>query len=61
MKRNKEENCIEWRKRVCGIGTRVGPSFLEGPSTNNFIFRLILSNNLSYNLYSFVQKLVYLR
>ena len=48
------------KKGVYGIGTRAGPSFSEGPSTNNSIFRLILSNNLLYNLCSFVQKLVYL-
>ena len=38
---------------MCGMGTRAGLSFLEGSGTNNFIFGLILFNNLSYNLHSF--------
>jgi len=45
---------------MCGMDTRVGPSFLEKLDTNNFVFELILSNNLLYNLYSFTWKLVYL-
>ena len=45
---------------VSGIDTKAGLSFPEGPDTNNSISRLILSNNLSYNLYSFIWKSVYL-
>jgi len=36
-----------------GINTRVGLSLLEGPSTDNSVSGLILSNNLLYNLCSF--------
>jgi len=32
------------------IDTRVGSSFLERPDIDNFVSRLILSNNLSYNI-----------
>ena len=39
---------------VCGIGTRAGPSFPEELGANNSVSELILSNNLSYNLHSFV-------
>ena len=38
---------------MCGINTRAGSSFSKGLSTDNSISRLILSNNLLYNLYSF--------
>jgi len=38
---------------VHGVGTGAGPSFLEESGTNNSVSRLILSNNLSYNLCSF--------
>jgi len=39
---------------VCGMGTRAGLSFPEKLDTNNFVSRLVLSNNLLYNLYSLV-------
>ena len=42
-----------------GIDTRAGPSFSEELGTNNSISGLILSNNLLYNLCSFVWELVY--
>jgi len=45
---------------VCGIGTGAGPSFPEKLGTDNSVSRLILSNNLLYNLYSFAWKLVHL-
>jgi len=45
---------------ICGMGTGASLSFLEGSDTNNSIFKLILSNNLSYNLCLFVWKSVYL-
>ena len=35
------------------MDTRAGSSLSEGLGANNFIFRLILSNNLLYNLCSF--------
>ena len=35
---------------MCRIDTRAGPSFLEGSDINNFVFELILSNNILYNL-----------
>ena len=35
------------------MNTRAGLSLPEGLGANNSIFRLILSNNLSYNLSSF--------
>jgi len=35
---------------MCRIGTGAGPSFLEGSDANNFVFGLILSNNILYNL-----------
>ena len=38
---------------VCGMGTGVGPSFPEDLGANDFVFRLVLSNNSSYNLCSF--------
>jgi len=45
---------------MCGIDTGASLSFLEEPGTNDSISRLILSNNLSYNLCSFVWELVHL-
>jgi len=45
---------------VCGIDTGLGSSLSKGLDTNNFVSRLILSNNLSYNIYSFAWELVYL-
>ena len=45
---------------VCGMDTGAGLSFPERSDTNNSVSKLVLSNNLSYNLYSFVQELVYL-
>jgi len=41
------------------ISTRVGLSLLEDSDTDNIVSRLILSNNLLYNLYSFTQEPVY--
>ena len=46
---------------VYRMGTGAGPSFLEGLGTDDSVSRLILSNNLLYNLCSFVWKSVYLR
>ena len=46
---------------VYRMGTGAGPSFSEGLGTDDSVSRLILSNNLLYNLCSFVQKSVYLR
>jgi len=46
---------------ICGINIGAGSSFLEESDTGNSISRLILSNNLLYNLYSFVWELVHLR
>ena len=43
-----------------GMDTRAGLSLLEGPGTDDSISRLILSNKLLYNLYSFIQKSVHL-
>ena len=45
---------------VCEMSTRADPSFPEELGTNNFIFELVLSNSLSYNLHSFAYELVYL-
>jgi len=45
---------------VCGIGTGAGLSFSKELDTDDSVSGLILSNNLSYNLYSFVWKSVYL-
>ena len=42
------------------MDTKAGLSLLKGLDTDNSIFELILFNNLSYNLYSFTQDLVYL-
>jgi len=39
---------------VCGMGTRAGPSFPEELGTDDSVSRLVLSNNLSYSLHSFV-------
>jgi len=39
---------------ICEIDTRVSLSLLEKSDVNNFIFGLILFNNLTYNLCSFV-------
>ena len=39
---------------MCRVGTGAGPSFPKGSSADSSVSRLILSNNLSYNLYSFV-------
>ena len=39
---------------VCRMGTRTSSSSLEELGADNFISGLILSNNLLYNLYSFV-------
>ena len=55
---------------ICEISTKVDLSFLEGLDTNDSVSRLILSNNLSYNLCffhksqyiwkkSFLSKIVY--
>ena len=38
---------------VCRMGTRAGPSFPEELGTDNSVSKLVLSNNLLYNLYSF--------
>ena len=38
---------------MCGMGTRADPSFSEELDANNSVSRLILSDNLLYNLYSF--------
>ena len=38
---------------MCEMNTRVGLSLPEKLDINNFIFGLILFNNLSYNLCSF--------
>ncbi len=46
---------------VYRIGTRASLSFPEGLDTDNSISGLILSNNLLYNLYSFVWESVYLK
>ena len=43
---------------MCGIDTRA--FLLERSDANNSVSRLILFNNLLYNLYSFVWELVYL-
>ena len=45
---------------MCGMCTRAGPSFPEGPSTDDSVSGLIFFNNLLYNLYSFGWELVYL-
>jgi len=45
---------------VCKIDYRAGLSSPEGLDTDNSISKLIWSNDLLYNLYSFVQKPVYL-
>jgi len=42
-----------------GMGTGAGSSLLEGSDTDSSVSRLILSNNLLYNLCSFTQELVY--
>ena len=55
-KRVKKEG--EWVGELFWIGgigvgkmdTGTGPSLLESPDTDDFISRLTLSNNLSYNL-----------
>ena len=39
---------------VCGMDTGAGPSFLEVLDVNNSVSRLVLSNNLLYNFYSFI-------
>ena len=39
---------------VCEMDTRIGLSFLKGLDIDNSVSELILSNNLSYNLYSFL-------
>ena len=38
---------------ICEMDTKADLYFTEEPGTDNFISRLILSNNLSYNLHSF--------
>jgi len=38
---------------VCRIGTRAGLSFPEELGTDNSVSKLILSNDLLYNLHSF--------
>jgi len=45
---------------MCEIGTRASPSFPEELDANNYVFRLISSNDSSYNLCSFAWELVYL-
>ena len=45
---------------MCGIDTGAGPSFPEKLGTDNSVSRLILSNNLLYNLYFFAWKSVHL-
>jgi len=40
--------------------TGAGPSFPEGSGIDDFVSELILSNNLSYNLHSFVWESVHL-
>ena len=45
---------------VCEMDTRIGLSFLKGLDIDNSVSELILSNNLSYNLYSFLWESVYL-
>jgi len=39
---------------VYEIGIRTGSSLPEGSNTNNYVSRLILFNNLLYNLCSFI-------
>jgi len=43
---------------MCRMGTGAGLSFPKELSTDNSVSRVILSNNLSYNLYSFVWELM---
>ena len=43
-----------------GIDTGASPSFPEESDTDDSISRLILSNNLLYNLHSFAWELVHL-
>ena len=45
---------------MCEIGTRAGPYFPEELDANNYVSRLISSNDLLYNLCSFAWELVYL-
>ena len=45
---------------MCGMGTGADLSFSEELGVNNSVSRLVLSNNLLYNLCSFVWELVYL-
>ena len=45
---------------MCGVGIGAGSSFLEGSGADNSVSGLILSNNLLYNLCSFIWKSVYL-
>jgi len=44
-----------------GMGTRTGSSFPEKLGTNNFVSKLVLFNNSSYNLHSFAWELVHLK
>ena len=45
---------------MCGVGNGACLSFPEESDTDDSIFELILFNNLSYNLHSFVWESVYL-
>ena len=45
---------------MCVINNRASPSFPEELDTDDSISRLILSNNLLYNLYSFIWESIYL-
>jgi len=39
---------------MCEIGIEIGLSLLKDSNTDDFVSELILSNNLLYNLYSFI-------
>ena len=42
------------------MGTEAGSSFLEELGANKSVSGLVLSNNISYNLHSFIWELVHL-
>ena len=44
---------------ICRMDTGAGPSFPERLGVDNSISKLILSNNLSYNLHSFMWESVH--
>ena len=39
---------------ICEMGTKIDLYFPEEPNINNFVSKPVLSNNLLYNLYSFI-------